>query len=232
MIRNGVATWPNGVPVIIVHYDSRHTNFLLSQEPLWKKKGKNKSISLLPLYIMHATWRKKVEEYAYYFHEIYLDWCSSTLRAESFGLMHINWLKPLMASYGPLLCSRNLFKLRDETSFLSFVSPPLLCLSSLWPCLSKESNLHHGKWWWPKNKEEKVANSWFGKKRNEYVAQRAPIRHSCEEQEQVWEQEVLFTIFLYMRWGQIINPNIVTNNSYACIWHTLIISNNNLETEK
>lgn len=48
MIRNGVATWPNGVPVIIVHYESRRTNFLLSQKPLRKKKrGKTKVSSSL-----------------------------------------------------------------------------------------------------------------------------------------------------------------------------------------
>lgn len=47
--------------------------------------------------------KAKVQEYACYFHEIYLDWCSSTLRAESSRLMHINWPRPLMASSGAFL---------------------------------------------------------------------------------------------------------------------------------
>lgn len=146
---------------------------------------------------------EKVQVCVCCFHEIYLDSHSSTLRAESFRLMHINWLKPLMASYGLLLGSWNLFKLRDETFSLSFVSPSLLRLSFLWPCLSRESNLHHGKWWWWKIKKKIVANGWSCTKHYECIS--GCFGHAS--QHRIWQN--------FQRWIQFSNIEHMTHPSLS-----------------
>lgn len=110
--------------------------------------------------------------------------------------------------------AENLFKLRDETFPLSFVSPPLLHPSSLRPCFSGESKLRRGKRW--------RLTSRKGKRRKRLIRQerfwtRIAGRAGRSSGPRAKTSADLSTGNDPIFWGQIMNPAPVTHTGYACV---------------